>query len=617
MSDITILYPEWLLALLPTAIFIYWLMHRRQSSQLISPHLAKAMGVEKHDASQLLLALALTWALTIVALAGPSFGKQILPTMSSNSARVIVMDMSRSMFATDNKPDRLTQARYKASDLLTHWTEGYTGLVAYAADAYTVSPMTSDTATIATQLPSLSPNIMPYQGADAARGIARAIDLLTNAGFAAGSIVLITDDLDRAEADGIKQQLNGSNWELIILGMGSDAGAPIPLEDGALLQTPSGQTVVAKSNFELMAQLARQVSGTFTPIQLNNSDVTTIVNAEASSLLSISQTEQHKVTERMNHGFWLIPIVLIAALGLFRRGFIFVLLCSCISSFWPTHSAQASPWVNDNQHAKQLYDAEKYAEAATLFRDPEWRAAAQYQAGDYQAAIDSLSSVTTPTLRQQYNLANAYAQHGELEKAKQLYQSVLEQDAAHNDARHNLEQVETALKQQQQQQQQQDKNNQQEKKQDASENSDQQPGSEGQSNDQSQPQNQTSGKNEPQEKSSTSDSSSQPSPSENSSPKEPSSQDQTQSAEQGKPDSDNQEQNQVSSRTEQSEAQAKENGNENPSSANETDNSEAADPELRKLEQVENARDPSRLLRAQLLLQAQRQEPPKDNGKSW
>ncbi|MEI8630962.1 hypothetical protein P4S72_00310 [Vibrio sp. PP-XX7] len=47
------------------------------------------------------------------------------------------------------------------------------------------------------------------------------------------------------------------------------------------------------------------------------------------------------------------------------------------------------------------------------------------------------------------------------------------------------------------------------------------------------------------------------------------------------------------------------------------DQNKQADPELRKLEQVEDARDPSRLLRAQLLLQAQHKAPPEDNGKAW
>ena len=48
-----------------------------------------------------------------------------------------------------------------------------------------------------------------------------------------------------------------------------------------------------------------------------------------------------------------------------------------------------------------------------------------------------------------------------------------------------------------------------------------------------------------------------------------------------------------------------------------TDNQKAIEPELRKLQQVESARDPSRLIRAQMILQAQQKQPPKDTGKKW
>ncbi|MDN3685501.1 VWA domain-containing protein [Vibrio sinaloensis] len=103
-------------------------------------------------------------AIAILALSGPSLTSKSRPSFANSSARVVVMDMSMSMYATDVKPNRLTQARYKVSDLLSYWQEGSTGLVAYAGDAYIVSPMTSDSSTIANLVPNLSPELMPYPG---------------------------------------------------------------------------------------------------------------------------------------------------------------------------------------------------------------------------------------------------------------------------------------------------------------------------------------------------------------------------------------------------------------------------------------------------------------------
>lgn len=98
------------------------------------------------------------------ALAGPSFGYKETPSFQLSGARILVMDMSRSLYATDLKPNRLTQAKYKAKDLLPYWKEGMTGLVAYANSSYLVSPLTGDSKTLDNLITNLSPEIMPYKG---------------------------------------------------------------------------------------------------------------------------------------------------------------------------------------------------------------------------------------------------------------------------------------------------------------------------------------------------------------------------------------------------------------------------------------------------------------------
>ncbi|MBO0195879.1 VWA domain-containing protein, partial [Vibrio parahaemolyticus] len=85
------------------------------------------------------------------------------------------LDMSRSMFATDIKPNRLAQTRYKALDLLPKCKEGDTGLIAYAGDAYNLSPLTTDSSTLAGIIENLSPELMPFQGANLPAAIELAI----------------------------------------------------------------------------------------------------------------------------------------------------------------------------------------------------------------------------------------------------------------------------------------------------------------------------------------------------------------------------------------------------------------------------------------------------------
>lgn len=198
-SDFSFIYPEWLLVLIPLVFVIPWLNKTDSRTGLIAPHLARLLSKNKEEkapsATWPVTLLGASWFIAIIALAGPSFKTTDIPASTLTGARVLVMDMSRSMYAVDIAPNRLKQAQYKALDMLPGWKEGSTGLVTYAGDAYTVSPLTEDANTLASLIPYLSPELMPVQGSNAAAGIKEAISLLKQAGFDQGDIILITDGM--------------------------------------------------------------------------------------------------------------------------------------------------------------------------------------------------------------------------------------------------------------------------------------------------------------------------------------------------------------------------------------------------------------------------------------
>ena len=88
----------------------------------------------------------------------------ITPVFRPQSALVILLDLSRSMDCPDLSPSRLARARFKVADILKQRKEGQTALVAFAGDAFTVTPLTTDTKTIDSLLSSLKTEIMPTQG---------------------------------------------------------------------------------------------------------------------------------------------------------------------------------------------------------------------------------------------------------------------------------------------------------------------------------------------------------------------------------------------------------------------------------------------------------------------
>src|SRR6185369_373733 len=100
--------------------------------------------------------------------------------------------------------------------------------------------------------------------------------------------------------------------------------------------------------------------------------------------------------------------------------------------------------------------------AATLFDDPEWRGAAQFRSGQFEASATTLAS--SDSADGQYNRGNALAKAGKIEPAIEAYDRALALNPQHEDARFNRDLLKKYLddhpqqKDQPQQQQQQDKN---------------------------------------------------------------------------------------------------------------------------------------------------------------
>lgn len=659
------IYPEWLLAFIPLVFVIPWLTEATKQTGLIAPHLNQLLSnnPQKNNPNYILPVsiLGAAWLVTVIALAGPSWKKAEIPVVTLSGARVLVMDMSRSMYAVDIPPNRLTQARYKAMDLLPGWSEGSTGLVTYAADGYIVSPLTQDANTLANLIPNLSPEIMPYQGSNAAAGVSQAIDLLKQAGIHQGDIILITDGLSEHEKDETLAVLDDTQVRVSILAIGTQEGAPIELPQKGMLEQ-NGKPVIAKLDLSTLSPITKATGGILQVWQATDSDVNNIIAFTKKPINADSQKSEKEVQERLNEGFWLIiPLVLLALLG-FRRG---VVLAAVLVILPPTPSFAAA-FKNDDQVGFEQFNAGDFEAAAQSFQSPDWRGIAQYKAGDYAGAIQTLSTQDNPISR--YNLGNAYAQTGDLENAQSTYESLLKDYPDFEDAKKNLEIIKQAQAQSQdnskqspnrsdsdaqnqssqnqdsdqtseQKQSQQDahssdQNNQPGESQKQEQNTQQQNGEDQPSSTQSsnsgseeskqnKTQDQTSSQVDPESKSSkNADSNQNPSSNEDepsdheTGDKDSSKQSQSQSEEnqQGKSsnfneDGDHNEENN------QDEKDAKAISRTSGETIDPSNPLNASHPVLKKLEQVpDNTAD---LIRAQLLLQSRQKETPKQTDNSW
>lgn len=453
MLDFTFIRPELLWLLLPVALlFSVLLLKNKKAKQLnlIAPHLAQFVIDESpKQAKQPLSLVALFCLLAVIFSAGPSFEEKRVPVFQSKNARVIVMDMSLSMYSTDITPNRLMQARYKALDMIELFKEGDTALVAYAGSAYTISPLTNDAATLKNLIPSLSPEIMPDKGSNILAGLDLGQELLTQAGYNDGDIILITDGIEQSEQADISQFTANSKYRLNIYGVGTEQGAPIKLPDGGFLKDSYGQIVVPKLNQARLQSLASNSGGKFTMYQPNDRDIATF--APSANAQTLKSEKQSQVLWRIDAGIYGLIILLPLAVWLFRRAaFLGAFL---LFSFLPNQHAYANEltnlFKNQEQRALDAYQQGDYEQAASNANTKQLKGAALYKQGSYDAAIEQFSQDSSATGF--YNTGNALAKAGKLDEALSAYNQALKLDPDFTEAKDNQALVEQ-LKQQEEQQ---------------------------------------------------------------------------------------------------------------------------------------------------------------------
>ena len=449
--DFTFIRPAVLWLLIPALalFFIAFIKHKKQSADnLIAPHLAPfIMNESNTKASQPLWLVAVFCCLAIIFSAGPSFEEKQVPVFQSKSARVIVMDMSYSMYSTDIAPNRLMQSRFKALDMIELFKEGDTALVAYAGSAFTISPLTNDATTLTNLIPSLSPDIMPDKGSNVLAGLDMAKELLTQAGYIDGDIILVTDGIDQEEQSDITSFTSNSSYRLNIYGVGTEQGAPIKLPEGGFLKDSYGQIVIPTINISRLKSLATRSGGKFALYQPSSSDIATFAPSANSELLK--DEKQSHALWRIDAGIYGLLILLPLGLYLFRSAaFVGAFL---VLSVLPTQQASAlelpSFLKNTDQQALDAYKNKDFERAANA-DSSSLKGSALYQQGNFDAALEAFSKDKSATGF--YNYANALAKSGQLEQAIDAYKQAQTLQPNFSEAADNQALVEQLLKQQQQ-----------------------------------------------------------------------------------------------------------------------------------------------------------------------
>lgn len=192
----------WLLLALPIALLWYIFKHNKQTAELKISSLKgfKVTASWLPKFKHVLFALRLiALGLLITALARPQTVDVSTKTKTTRGIDIVMaIDVSASMLAKDLKPNRLEALKNVAADFIQGRPNDRIGLVEYAGESYTKTPITSDKSIVLRSLESIKYNTIIEGGTAIGMGLATAVNRLKDSKAKSKVIILLTDGVNNS-----------------------------------------------------------------------------------------------------------------------------------------------------------------------------------------------------------------------------------------------------------------------------------------------------------------------------------------------------------------------------------------------------------------------------------
>ncbi len=192
----------WLLLALPLAMLWYVFKNKKQTAELKMSSLKgfKITNSWLPKLRHLLFVLRLlALVLLITALARPQSVDVSTRTKTTRGIDIVMsIDVSASMLAKDLSPNRLEALKDVAADFIKKRPNDRIGLVEYAGESYTKTPITSDKAIVLRSLKSIKYNTIIEGGTAIGMGLATSVNRLKDSKAKSKVIILLTDGVNNS-----------------------------------------------------------------------------------------------------------------------------------------------------------------------------------------------------------------------------------------------------------------------------------------------------------------------------------------------------------------------------------------------------------------------------------
>jgi Ca-activated chloride channel family protein len=324
MEKLSFLNPEffWLLLLIPAAAAWLYLKRNQQTATLKISSTAGFTGSKSFfvrlypflGVFRLLALIAL-----IVAIARPRTVDISNKTKTTKGIDIVMaIDVSGSMLAKDLKPNRMEALKKVAASFVDERPNDRIGLVVYASEAYTKTPVTSDKAIIQQAIESIKYDNVLQDGTGIGMGLATAVNRLKDSKAKSKVIILLTDGVNNAgfiEPETASDIAKQYGIKVYTVGIGTNGMAEFPYAIA-----PNGQFLFRMMQVEideqLMKNIARKTDGKYFRATSNNKLEEIYAAINKLETTEIEELKFYDYDEKYRPFVWLAGFLLLLELGL-------------------------------------------------------------------------------------------------------------------------------------------------------------------------------------------------------------------------------------------------------------------------------------------------------------
>ena len=263
----------YLLLIVPILIIGFFILiswKKAIQKEHISNHLFKKLSPEssKFKPKFKLFLLSLVFIFLSIGLVNPKIGTQLKTVKREGVDIVFAIDVSKSMLAEDIAPNRLEKAKRIVSQTINELNSDRVGIIAYAASALPVLPITTDYSTARMFLQSLNTSMLSSQGTAILEAIKLAKDYYDDENQTNRVLCILSDGEDHEfDNQNIPSVAKEMGITIFTVGLGSPKGAPIPIKTNDVIESykknSEGDVVITKLTAKILQEIADSGNGTY------------------------------------------------------------------------------------------------------------------------------------------------------------------------------------------------------------------------------------------------------------------------------------------------------------------------------------------------------------------